>query len=66
MERVVLSRIDEFIPHYLVKILCSFTKAGYGSGELYDQIISKVLPAILKTASSSNEEVFDIYETGAW
>lgn len=43
MERVVLSRIDEFIPHYLVKLLCSFTKAGQGSGELYDQLIERIL-----------------------
>jgi len=28
MERVVLSRLDEFIPHYLVKVFCSFAKAG--------------------------------------
>ena len=28
MERVVLSRLDEFIPHYLVKVICSFAKAG--------------------------------------
>ena len=36
MERVVLSRLDEFIPHYLVKVLCSFAQAGQGSSELYD------------------------------
>ena len=64
MERVVLSRIDEFIPHYLVKVLCSFAQAGYGSGELYDQVIAKVLPAILKTTST---EIFDQYNSaGSW
>ena len=36
LERVVLTQIDEFIPHYLIKMLCSFAKAGQGSGELYD------------------------------
>ena len=47
MERVVLSRLDEFIPHYLVKVICSFAEAGQGSGELFDQIIARVLPAII-------------------
>ena len=56
MERIVLSRIDEFIPHYLVKVLCSFAKAGYGSGELYDQVIAKVLPAILVTLEKSTDD----------
>ena len=36
LERVVLTQIGEFIPHYLIKLLCSFAKAGQGSGELYD------------------------------
>ena len=36
LERVVLTQIDEFIPHYLIKLLCSFARAGQGSGELYD------------------------------
>ena len=58
MERVVLSKIDEFIPHYLVKVLCAFAKAGQGSGELFDQIIAKVLPVIEQANTS---EVADIY-----
>lgn len=56
MERVVLSRIDEFIPHYLVKVLCSFAKAGFGSSELYDEIIAKVLPAILITKDQAADD----------
>ena len=36
LERVVLTKIDEFIPHYLVKVLASFAEANQGSGELYD------------------------------
>lgn len=58
IERVVLSRIEEFIPHYLIKVLCSFTKAGQGSGELFDQIISKVLPAVRQVNSN---EVYDMF-----
>ena len=46
LERVILSRINEFIPHYLIKVLCAFTQAGHGSGEFFDQIITRVLPAI--------------------
>ena len=52
-ERVVLAKIDEFIPHYIVKILSSFFKMGLGSPELYDQLINKVMnsmhqPGLLK------------------
>lgn len=36
MERVVLSKLDEFIPHYSIKVLCSFASVGQGSGELFD------------------------------
>ena len=54
----MLSRISEFIPHYLVKVLCSFTQAGQGSGDFYDQIIAKVLPAVLHVTST---EVYDFY-----
>lgn len=58
MERVVLSRINEFIPHYLVKVICSFAQAGHGSGELFDRIIEKLLPAVL---SGNSAEVVDMY-----
>ena len=61
MERVVLSRLDEFIPHYLVKVICSFAEAGQGSGELFDQIIARVLPAIIQTSST---ELQDFYGSG--
>jgi len=51
LERVVLSKIDEFIPHYLVKILQAFYKMGYGSGELYDKLINGIIQAL----NSDNE-----------
>ena len=35
LENVVLSKIKEFIPHFLVKILSGFHKVGYGSIEFY-------------------------------
>ena len=59
MERVVLSRIGEFIPHYLVKVLCAFTEAGHGSGEFFDQVIDKVLPAVLQANST---ELYNVYD----
>lgn len=59
MERVVLSRINEFIPHYLVKVLCAFTEAGYGSGEFYDQVIARVLPAVMQANSTELYDRFD-------
>jgi hypothetical protein len=46
LERVVLSKIDDFIPHYLVKVLSAYYKMGYGSGELYDRLISGVVKAM--------------------
>ena len=54
LERVVLTQIDDFIPHYLIKILCSFAKAAQGSGELYDQVIQRVVPACLVKPVGSN------------
>ena len=33
VERVVLAKIDEFIPHYIVKVLQAYYKSGQGSGE---------------------------------
>lgn len=46
LEKVVLTKLDEFIPHYLVKILCAYTKAGHGSGELFDSLITHVIKAL--------------------
>lgn len=45
MERVVLAKIDDFIPHYTIKVMQSFFKQGFGSGELYDALINKILEA---------------------
>lgn len=42
-----MSKIDEFIPHYMVKVLVSYYKMGYGSGELYDKIINGIMKALL-------------------
>ena len=46
LEKVVLSKIDEFIPHYLVKIMAAYYKTGFGSGELYDKLISRVVESM--------------------
>lgn len=46
LEKVVLTKIDEFIPHYLVKILSAYTKAGQGSGELFDSVITQIIKAL--------------------
>lgn len=43
LEKVVVSKIDEFIPHYFVKVLTSYYKMGYGSGELYDKLINGII-----------------------
>ena len=43
LEKVVLAKIDDFIPHYLVKVLAAYSKMRTGSGEFYDKVISRVL-----------------------
>ena len=42
----MISKLDDFIPHYLVKVLNSYYKMGYGSGELYDKLINGIIKAI--------------------
>ncbi len=46
LERVVVSKLEDFIPHYMVKVLASYYKMGYGSGELYDKLINGIIKAI--------------------
>ena len=48
-------QVDEFIPHYLIKMLCAFTKAGQGSGEIYDQLIQRIVAACLVQPSESDQ-----------
>lgn len=43
LEKVVISKIDDFIPHYYVKVLHAYYKMGYGSGELYDKLLNGVI-----------------------
>mmetsp|Transcript_17974 Transcript_17974/g.30585 ORF Transcript_17974/g.30585 Transcript_17974/m.30585 type:complete len:325 (-) Transcript_17974:938-1912(-) len=45
-ETVILAKLDDFIPHYVVKILHSYFKTGYGSGDFYDQLIAKIVQGI--------------------
>ena len=42
----MLSKIDEFIPHYIVKVLNSYYKIGFGSGELYDKLINQLVQSM--------------------
>ena len=46
LEKVVISKFDDFIPHYMVKVLASYYKMGYGSGELYDKLINGIIKAM--------------------
>lgn len=43
IECVILAKIDEFIPHYIVKVMAAYFKMGFGSSELYDQLINKIM-----------------------
>jgi hypothetical protein len=47
LEKVVISKFDDFIPHYMVKVLAAYYKMGYGSGELYDKLINGVVKAMI-------------------
>lgn len=48
LENVVLTKKDELIPHYLVKVLVAYSQAGHGSGELYDSLITQFIKAMLQ------------------
>ena len=61
LERVILSKLEEFIPHYLIKVMLSYKKAGLGSGELYSQIIEKVLQVIHTLNYSDMLRFFEVY-----
>lgn len=61
MERVVLSKIAEFIPHYYVKIMASFIHAGQGSGELYSQLIENILPKLQVLSYSDIIKFFELF-----
>lgn len=62
LERVVLSKIDEFIPHYHVKVLSSFYKMGYGSGELYDKLINKVIESMNEEGTLKYSDMLRFFE----
>jgi hypothetical protein len=36
IECVILAKIDDFIPHYIVKVMAAYFKMGFGSSDLYD------------------------------
>ncbi len=61
LERVVLSKIKEFIPHYYVKIMQSFTIAGQGSGELYSQLIEHIVPQLDQLGYSDMIKFFELF-----
>ncbi|MFN9899490.1 MAG: hypothetical protein ACK55Z_12000, partial [bacterium] len=35
IECVILAKIDDFIPHYIVKVMAAYFKMGFGSSDLY-------------------------------
>ena len=60
LERVVISKLDEFIPHYLVKVLNSYYKVGYGSGELYDKLINGTIKAMTESEGGEGLKYSDM------
>ncbi len=60
MEKVVISKLDDFIPHYLVKVLNSYYKMGYGSGELYDKLISGIIKAMTESEGGEGLKYSDM------
>jgi hypothetical protein len=55
LANVVISKIDDFIPHYLVKVLSAYFKLGVGSGELYDRLINEILKVLQSDAPQGEE-----------
>lgn len=48
---MVISKLDDFIPHYLVKVLSAYYRAGFGSGELYDKLIHSIIQSLTTEGS---------------
>jgi len=62
IERVILAKIDEFIPHYVVKVLQAYYRSGQGSGELYDQLILKLREAMRSEGSLKYSDLLKFFE----
>jgi hypothetical protein len=60
MEKVVISKLDDFIPHYMVKVLNSYYKMGYGSGELYDKLINGIIKAMSESEGGEGLKYSDM------
>lgn len=60
LEKVVISKLDDFIPHYLVKVLNAYYKMGYGSGELYDKLISGIIIAMTESEGGEGLKYSDM------
>ena len=63
IEKVCIAKIDEFIPHYLVKIMSSFYKSGFGSNELYDILIDRCQNAVMNQEMKYSDLIkfFEVY-----
>ena len=57
-----MAKIDEFIPHYLVKVLQSYYKMGFGSNELYDQLINKIMQAMQNPGQLKYSDLLRFFE----
>jgi hypothetical protein len=62
LEKVVISKLEDFIPHYMVKVLASYYKAGYGSGELYDKLINGIIKAIGEAEGIKYSDMLRFFE----
>lgn len=62
LEKVVISKLDDFIPHYIVKVLASYYKIGYGSGDLYDKLINKIIQSMSDETSLKYSDMLRFME----
>lgn len=62
LEKVVVSKLEDFIPHYMVKVLGSYYKMGYGSGELYDKLINGIIKAITESEGIKYSDMLRFFE----
>ena len=60
-EKAALFRMQEFLPHYLIKIMVSFNRAQQGSGELFSQLIENINQNFAMLSYTDAIRYFELY-----
>ena len=54
-------KLDECIPHYLVKCLTAYTSAGHGTGQLYETLLERITTQIDTLKYSDLIKFFEVF-----